>query len=83
MLEFRTDPKTMRYKLASFQDFHNHQLNVYDSSKMFNNFVIEKIKSYMNHTKNYKELCNLVNKECRTNFFGRPSITKLKSLKKN
>jgi len=83
MLEFRTDPKTKRYKLASFQDFHNHQLNVYDSSKMFNNFVIEKIKSYMNHTKNYKELCNLVNKECELIFFGRPSITKLKSLKKN
>jgi len=70
-LEFRTETKTGLYKLYKENNVHNHSLNKYDSGKALNDAVKEKIKAFMNHTKSYRELADLVNKECNTNFFWR------------
>lgn len=79
-LEYRTD-STKQYKLHSFWNLHNHDLDIYTSSSLFTPEILSKIDELRKLSKNNKTLTTAINKHFKTNFHYKTIYYQVKKLK--
>jgi len=66
-VEFRTD-STNNYKLHSYWNIHNHELDKYDNSSALTPEILNRIRDQRLTSKSYSALTEAINKSFQTNF---------------
>ena len=78
-LEFKTEKNS--YKLYSYWNVHNHNLNKYDPSKSIDNQIMDKIRELKAIAKSNHELTKSINKTFNKNFHPQTIYHQVKKMK--
>jgi len=81
-IEFRTNPKTSKYKLHTYFNVHNHSFGQFDSASLLTDDILERLKELCKAGTDTSTAQKLINTDFKRNFHWRTiyhQITKIKN----